>query len=169
MVGLIACVLCVAARSIPRAVIRLPLLASRLPPRSSDTIDGAEATGRHTACSAGRRTGLAVSSWLSCVICSCRCLHHACLGSLAAVPLAASTPLARSVSSWCRRSPVFVMPAFQYRPAHRHERRGARRGEGLLDDADRMMCVGLKKRAGVRSPSACFGSIGCISLGRSRS
>lgn len=41
--GLIACVLCVAARPAPRAVIRLPLLAPRYAP--SDTIGGAGVCG----------------------------------------------------------------------------------------------------------------------------
>lgn len=46
---------------------RYPSPASRSPPRPSDTIDGAGGCGRPTACSAGRRTGRAVSSWMPCV------------------------------------------------------------------------------------------------------
>ena len=143
-------------RSPSRPSCRYSSPASRFPPRPSDTISGEEGgsgvAGRPAACSAGRRTGRAVSSLLSYVMCSCGCLLHACLGSPAAMPLFVSTPLIRSVSAWCRRSPVPVMPAVLYRPAHRHEKRGAERGECLLDDADRMICVGLKKRAGFSFP-----------------
>lgn len=71
--------------------------ASRFTPRPSDTIGGTErvggAAGRLAACSAGRWTGRAVSSELSCVR-AAAC--HACLRSLTAVPLSASPPLARS-------------------------------------------------------------------------
>ena len=128
---------------------------------------GSEASGRPAACSAGRRTGRMVSSWLSCIR-SAACPMRSSDRSLPCRSFV-SPPIARSVSSWCRRSPVFVMPAFQYRHASLHGRRGAGRGECLLGGAEMMMCVGLKKSGrGFRSPSACFGSIGCINLDSSR-
>lgn len=74
------------------------------------------------------------------------------IGLLSIVPLSVSPTLSRSVSAWCHRLPVLIMLAILYRPAHRHERRGAERGECLLDDADRMMCVRLKKAGGVFVP-----------------
>ena len=40
------------------------------------------------------------------------------------------------------------MLAIHYRPAHRHERRGAGRGGGLLGVAKLVMCVDLKKAGG---------------------
>ena len=104
--------------------------------------------GRPAACPTGRRTGRAVSS---------RHGYHASVAT--AYPMRASDrsppcrsfvspTLGRSVPAWCHRSPALVMPAVLYRPAHRHEGRGAGRGECLLGVAEMMMCVGLKKAGG---------------------
>lgn len=150
--GLIAYVPCVAIRPASRAVIRLPLLVSS--PRPFDTIDGAEATGRPTACSTERRTERAVSSWLSCV--------HA-----AACPMRASDrpmpcrssvspPLARSVSSWRRRSLVSVMPAFQS-PRLIDTRDGERGGADACSAVRIGRCASdEKKRAGRSFPVRLF-------------
>lgn len=133
-----------------RPSCRYPYPASRFssppPPCPSDTISGAEATGRPAACPTGRRTGRAVLSWLSCV--------HA-----AAYPLRASDrsppcrPPYRLRSSVPFPHGVVVRPfssclRYTIAPASLHGRRGAGRGECLLGGADRMMCVGLKKAGG---------------------
>ena len=144
VVGLTACVPCVAACQ-SLTPLSVPA-ASRFSPRPHDTMSGAVSAGRPAACPTGRRTGRAVSSLLSCV-------HSAAypMRSSDRPPPCrsfASPTLARSVSSLCFRSPVFIMLAIHYRHASLHGRRGAGRGERLLGGADRMICVGLKK-AGV--------------------
>lgn len=83
--------------SIPHAVIRLH--ASRFSPRLSDTIDGAEVAGRHTACPTWR----AVSSWLSCV-------------RAAAYPMRASDRSPPCRHPYHRRSPVPFPHGFADRP-----------------------------------------------------
>ena len=61
--------------SIPRAIIRL---SSFSPLSTFIRYDrrggGSEAAGRLAARSAGRRTRRAISPWLLCIMCSCRCL-----------------------------------------------------------------------------------------------
>lgn len=123
--GLIACVLCIAAR--PSIVSLSASPASRLPPCPPDTIDGAEARGRHTARSAERMTGRAVSSELSCVraaACPMRAPDH---------QPSCRSPYRRrfSVPAWRRRSPVLIMLAIHYRPRLSTRETGSRAGRVL--------------------------------------
>ena len=113
-----------------RPSCRYPSPASRFPPRPSNTIGGAEALVVIHCLLGGTENG--ACCLVGAVMRSCRCLPHACLRSPAVVPLTSSTPLARSVPAWRRRSPVFIMLAIHYRPAHRHGRRGAGRGGRLF-------------------------------------
>lgn len=86
---------------------------------------------------------------------SFRCLPHVCLGSLAAVPPSASTPLVYSRMAFPHDAltrPFSSCPLVHIAPPI-----DTRDGEPsgaicLLGVADRMMCVGLKKRAGISFP-----------------
>lgn len=93
VVGLTACVPCVAACQ-SLTPLSVPA-ASRFSPRPHDTMSGAVSAGRPAAYPTGRRTGR-VCGLVVDAMHPCLCLVHACLGSLAAMPLSVSSPLLRS-------------------------------------------------------------------------
>lgn len=165
--GLVACVLCVAARPVPRAVPASPTSRSPLRPIRYDKRGGcSETAGRPAARSTERRTGRAVSSRREC---------HASVA--AAHPMRSSDRPPPCRFSYRRRSSVSFphdtaarllssCPPFYIAPPNRHERRGAGRGGCLLGGDARW----IKKAGGVScSPSACFCSIEHICPDCSRS
>ena len=82
--------------SIPHAVIRSRCFSLSSPPARYDRRGvGSWAAGRPAACPTGRRTGR-VCGLVVDAMRPCLCLVHACLGSLAAMPLSVSSPLLRS-------------------------------------------------------------------------
>lgn len=101
--------------------------ASRFSPRPFDTIGGAETAGRPAACYSWPSDGSVVRSRLVVVIMRPLRLLAPCAPRIAC-RAALSYRRRLSVPAWRRRSPVSVMPAVLYRPAHRHGRRGVGRG-----------------------------------------